>query len=111
MVSRMRTGYLRGLNKYLYNVSADVPLRSSSGISCRTWEPSRTQEPSFRTREPPFRIRELSCRSREPSQNFEPNPLFSPRGYPVLIPLTIAGVEALTCVNYYSMLLLPLIRD
>ena len=61
-------------------------LRPSSGISCQTWEPS--------------------CCNWESSQNFEPNPLFSPRGYPVLIPLTIAGAEALSCVIYYSMLLL-----
>ena len=42
------------------------------------------------------------------ARNFEPNPLFSPRRYPVLIPLTIAGVQALSCVNYYSMLLLSM---
>ena len=64
-------------------------LRPSSGISCRTQEPS--------------------C-NREPSRNFEPNPLFSPWGYPLLILLTIAGVQVLSCVNYYSMLLLPLTR-
>ena len=50
-------------------------LRPSSGISCRTQEPS--------------------C-NREPSRNFEPNPLFNPRDYPVLIPLTIAGVQVLS---------------
>ena len=76
-------------------------LRPSSGISCRTWEPSRTREP-FRTREPSFRTREPSYRNREQSWNFEPNPLFSPRGYPVLIQLTIAGGKALSYVNYYS---------
>ena len=31
-------------------------------------------------------------------------------GYPVLIPLTIAGAQVLSCVNYHSMLLLPLTR-
>ena len=48
-------------------------LRTSLCISCRTREPS--------------------CRNRQPSQNFEPNPLFSPRGYPVLIPLTIVDYD------------------
>ena len=85
-------------------------LRPSSGIFCRIRELSQTRVPTFRTREPSCRNRESSCRNRELSRNFEPNPLFSPRGYPVLILLTIAGVEALSCVNYYSMLLLPLIR-
>ena len=93
-------------------------LQLSSGISYRTLEPSfrtrepsfRTREPSFRTREPSIRTREPTCRNREPSQNFEPNSLFNPCGYPVRIPLTIAGVEALSCVHYYSMLLLPLAR-
>ena len=31
-------------------------------------------------------------------------------GYLVLIPLTIAGAQVSSCVNYYSMLLLPLNR-
>ena len=84
-------------------------LRPSSGISCQTRESSRTREPSL-TREPSFQIRKTTCRNREPLRNFEPNPLFSQRGYPVLIPLTIAGVQVFNCVNYYSMLLLPLTR-
>ena len=68
-------------------------IRPSSGIYCRTREPARTREPSFRTRE-------LSCNS-EPSRNFEPNPLFSLRGYPVLIPLTIAGVGVVLIIFLY----------
>ena len=85
-------------------------LRPSSGISCWTREPCRTREPSFRTRELSCRSREPSHRNREPSRNFEPKPLFSPRGYPVIIPLTIAGVQVLSCVNYYSMLRLTRIE-
>ena len=48
-------------------------LRPSSGAYCWTWEPS--------------------CRNWESSQNFELNPLFNPRGWTVLIPLTMTGYK------------------
>ena len=78
-------------------------FRPSSVISYQAQEPSQTRKPSYRNRK-------TSCRNREPSRNFKPNPLLSPRGYSVLIPLTVAGLQVLSCVNYHSMLLLPLTR-
>ena len=68
-------------------------LWPSSGISF--WN----REPSFWNREISCCNWEPSCRNREPAGNFEPNPLFIPQGYSVLIPLTIAGVGVVLIIR------------
>ena len=42
------------------------------------------------------------CRTRVPTRNFEPRPLFNPRGSLVLIPLTITGYKCKVFLYCYS---------
>ena len=69
------SNYCFHLHGYIHNVSADM----SSGL-----------------------LRVFLTEHREPSRNFEPRPLFNPRGLLTLIPLTITGYQCYVFLYSYS---------